>query len=94
MAARKDSGGSTASQVKQNHSEVETFLLVAFVLVQFSISLSSQHCARGPLRFRHKQHLVRVQNTSWFGFKLLTSRKNSWRCPQVCSFSTTFTCVC
>ena len=46
MAVRKDSG-SAASQVVQNHSEVETFLLVAFVLGQFSTSLSSQHCAHG-----------------------------------------------
>lgn len=39
--------------------------------VKSSISVLSKCCACALLRFRYKKHVVRVRDTSWFGFKYL-----------------------
>lgn len=45
-------------------------LNVCLLNFQF-LSFSSQHCAYALVRFRHKNHSVRVRKTSWFGLKYL-----------------------
>lgn len=50
-------------------------LLLLFLMFQFSSPFSSphwsQHCAYARFRFRHKNHLFRVREPSWFGVKYL-----------------------
>ena len=72
-------------------------LWVCYLLqIKFSISLLSQCCAYALVRFRHKNHLVRVWKTSGFDSKCLFSlsdhrwrsalwkiAENGWKCQQI-----------
>ena len=75
-------------QFRQNHSWVKPLHFCRIYM-----NLSSQHCAHGLLRLRHKSHLVRLRKASWLGLKYLLwlprsqmetvwfLMKNSWFWP-------------
>lgn len=72
----------------QNHREFKELLIFLD-----SMFLISQHCSYALVRFRHKNHLVRVQKTLWFGLKrLFWSKQVQLEMSQCLVLNTWFSC--